>query len=403
MSTPLSASASALQDLPIFKELPSAVLQKLAAEAEEINISKDQTIIKKGDPGDSMFLIRRGAVVVHDEDHIFATLISGEYFGEYALIDDYTRSATVTASQPTELIRLTRERFNATMGDHPELKDAILMELIKRLRHLNTLQDQLLKNNNEIQHKNKEIAAINQKLTEINDEKTQIMLVLAHELRNTLTSSITLGESLHEEIKDRAPDLEEYIDRLNRSLWRMSKSVDRMISKKTEVKSVELNTSEFSLTALLEDLNNHFIDRATEKHVKLIFKGSGYQVTLDPALTRQILENLIGNAIRFSPGGARVVVQTYEEDPYLCISIKDQGPGLSEAALRPLLEPLDEQEDTVKNPSDISLSIVRRYTESMGGKVQCDSQPGHGATFILKFKDYQKESSQKGFWDLFKT
>ena len=379
------------------------VLQKLATQVEEVSVPKDQTVIKKGDPGESMYLITRGAVVVHDEDQVLATLITGEYFGEYALIDDYTRSATVTTTQPSELLKLSREKFNDIMKDHPELKDAILMELIKRLRHLNTLQEQLLKNNQEIQQKNKEIAVINQQLAEINEEKTQIMIMLAYELRNTLTSSITLGESLHEEIKERTPDLEEYTDRLNRSLWRMSKSVDRMIAKKSKIDTVDLKVSEFSLTELLADLSKYFEERANEKNIKLSFKGDAFLVRLDRSLTRQILENLIGNAIRFSPGGARVAVQTFEDETDLCISIKDQGPGLTAEALKPLTEPLSEEEIEVKNPSDISLSIVRRYTEYMGGTVQCESQPGQGAKFMLRFADYQKESGQKGFWDFFKS
>ena len=379
------------------------VLQKLATQVEEVSVPKDQTVIKKGDPGESMYLITRGAVVVHDEDQVLATLITGEYFGEYALIDDYTRSATVTTTQPSELLKLSREKFNDIMKDHPELKDAILMELIKRLRHLNTLQEQLLKNNQEIQQKNKEIAVINQQLAEINEEKTQIMIMLAYELRNTLTSSITLGESLHEEIKERTPDLEEYTDRLNRSLWRMSKSVDRMIAKKSKIDTVDLKVSEFSLTELLVDLSKYFEERANEKNIKLSFKGDAFLVRLDRSLTRQILENLIGNAIRFSPGGARVAVQTFEDETDLCISIKDQGPGLTAEALKPLTEPLSEEEIEVKNPSDISLSIVRRYTEYMGGTVQCESQPGQGAKFMLRFTDYQKEAGQKGFWDFFKS
>ena len=153
----LSIQAQALQKISLFAELPDNVLQQLASELQEVEAQKDHTVIRKGDEGDSMFLVTRGAVMVHDGDQILATLIAGEYFGEYALIDSYTRSASVTATQPTLLLQLSRERFNAIMEQHPKLKDAVLKELIKRLRNLNIMQEQLVKSNNEIQEQKHEI------------------------------------------------------------------------------------------------------------------------------------------------------------------------------------------------------------------------------------------------------
>lgn len=400
----LSTQAQALQRISLFAELPETVLQQLASELQEVEAQKDHTIIRKGDDGDSMFLVTRGAVMVHDGEQILATLIVGEYFGEYTLIDSTMRSASVTATQPTMLLQLSRERFNVIMEKHPNLKDAVLKELIKRLRNLNMMQEQLVKNNNEIQEQKREIQKMNAYLSEVSEEKDKIMRILAHELKNTLTSTISISESLKEELAERTPDLSEYIERLNSSLWRMNDRIDRILSVKSSLpKERELNISEFNLTELTEELSQQFDEVAHEKGVKLQFKIGPYLVKLDRVYTHQILENLIGNAIKFSTAGKKVLVKTQEIDEFLSIKVSDQGPGLSTEALKPLTNSEPMEEVNIKNASDLSLTIVRKFTEYMGGTISCDTEPGKGACFILKFKDYQKPSSDSKFWDFFKT
>jgi signal transduction histidine kinase len=400
----VSTKALALQKIPLFAELPESVLQQLASEIQEVEAEKDHIIIKKGEEGDSMFLVIRGAVMVHDGDQILATLIAGEYFGEYALIDSYTRSASVTATQPTMLLQLSRERFNTIMEQHPGLKDAVLKELIKRLRNLNVMQEQLVKSNNEIQEQKREIQQMNAYLSEVSEEKDKIMRILAHELKNTLTSTISISESLHDEMAERAPDLSEYTERLTSSLWRMNDRIDRILSVKSKLpKEKELEITEFGLEEVVEELYQQFNEMANSKGVKLLFKVDPYRVKLDRVYMHQILENLIGNAIKFSTGGKRVSVKTQEVGDKLNILVSDQGPGLSEVALRPLTNPEIMEEVHIKNASDLSLTIVRKFTESMGGRITCDTAPGKGASFTLEFKEFQKPSSDGKFWDIFKS
>ena len=400
----LSTQALALQKISLFQELPEPVVQQLASELQEVEAQKDHIIIRKGDEGDSMFLVIRGAVMVHDGDQVLATLIAGEYFGEYALIDSYTRSASVTATQPTLLLQLSRERFNAIMERYPTLKDAVLKELIKRLRNLNVMQEQLIKSNNEIQEQKREIQQMNAYLSEVNEEKDKIMRILAHELKNTLTSTISIGESLLEELKERTPDLSEYMERLTTSLWRMNDRIDRILSVKSKLPAdKELKITDINLGEVMEELSKQFSEVANEKGVKLLLKAEPYIVKLDWLYTHEILENLIGNAIKFSPGGKRVLVKTQEEGETLNIIVSDQGPGMSQQAQKPLTSPEIMEEIHIKNASDLSLTIVRKFTEAMGGTISCKSEPGKGTDFILKFKDYQRPASDGKFWGFFKS
>ncbi len=398
----LSRHASTLQDLPIFKMLPEQVLEELANQAEAVTIPKDREIIAKGDSGDSMYVLLKGVVRVHDQDQLLATLIAGEYFGEYALIDHYTRSATVTTNQVCELLILKGNSFRSVMEQYPKSRDAIMKQLTKRLRDLNVMQEQLMRKNQEIREQTLEIEGMNTQLQAMNEQKSYIMKVLAHELRNTLTAGITLGESLQQEIMEKTPELNEYMQPLNKSLWRMSQSVDRMLESESKIEVGEVRAVEFSLTELLENVKDQFKDLASGKKIKLTLKGDHYLVKLDRSLTRQILEIIIGGAIKFSPGGAKVGIKVFTDQERLCISIKDQGPGFTAEALKPLTVPELGQDVILHNPSDLSLSIIRRYTESMGGTVKCISKPGKGAEFILRFNEFTRTSADKGLWGLFK-
>ncbi len=399
-----SGRTQALQNISLFSELPDTVLEELASELQEIEAGKDQLIIKKEEQGDSMYMLVRGAVKVHDGDNVLATLIAGEYFGEYALIDSYTRSASVTATQPTLLLQLSKARFDIIMEQHPKLKDAVLKELINRLRNLNSMQEQLLKSNHEIQEQKREIQKMNAYLAEVSDEKDKIMRVLAHELKNTLTSSISISESLLQDLNQRLPDLSEYMERLNSSLWRMNDRIDRILSVKSSLpKEKELEIISINLMELADELSTQFNDNAIEKGVKLQFKVEPYLVQLDRVYAHEIFENLIGNAIKFSTSGKRVLVKSQEEDGELSIVVSDQGPGLTEQAKKPITSPELLDEVHIKNASDLSLTIVRKFTEAMGGTISCESEPGKGAIFTLRFKDYQKPASDNKFWGMFKS
>nr|WP_321233892.1 sigma 54-interacting transcriptional regulator [uncultured Psychroserpens sp.] len=110
---------------------------------KEENYGKNQTIFKKGDEGDSMYVIVDGSVKVHENNYIFSTMQKGECFGEYALIDDQKRSAAVSTLENTTLIKINRDRFLDIMSSDSGFSLGILTVLIKRHRNIDTIQENL--------------------------------------------------------------------------------------------------------------------------------------------------------------------------------------------------------------------------------------------------------------------
>jgi signal transduction histidine kinase len=107
----------------------------------------------------------------------------------------------------------------------------------------------------------------------------------------------------------------------------------------------------------------------------------------DELRLEQVLQNLIGNAIKYSPNGGQVVVRAEQGDPYACISVEDQGIGIPASALPRLFSRFYRASNV--NPQHISglgvgLYVVKEIVALHGGDVMVDSHEGAGSTFTVR-------------------
>jgi len=103
---------------------------------------------------------------------------------------------------------------------------------------------------------------------------------------------------------------------------------------------------------------------------------------------RQILDNLISNAVKFSPPGRKVYLNILPKNDNINFSIKDEGPGLTEDDKLNLFgkfKRLSAQPTGDENSTGLGLSIAKKLTEAMNGKIWCESEAGKGAEFIVEF------------------
>jgi CRP-like cAMP-binding protein len=133
------AAADFLATVPLLREVTSDEIDLLAEVTREKTFPRGSVILFEDDPGDSLYLIRSGAVkvVLLGEDGrevILATLGVGEYFGELSLIDGEPRSAHVIAMEEARLIILRRDDFRRRVEASPPVAWALLTELSRRLR-----------------------------------------------------------------------------------------------------------------------------------------------------------------------------------------------------------------------------------------------------------------------------
>jgi CRP/FNR family cyclic AMP-dependent transcriptional regulator len=143
-----ATTLESLRKVPVFREVDHRYLAELAALARARTFAAGTTIVRQGDPGDSVFVIKAGFLKVHVSGPSGAITTlgmmgAGEIFGELSLLDGGPRSATVTALTRAELISLEREPFLRTLEARPRTAIAVLEVIARRLRLLSERSDDI--------------------------------------------------------------------------------------------------------------------------------------------------------------------------------------------------------------------------------------------------------------------
>jgi AAA family ATP:ADP antiporter len=125
-----------LRSLDLFERLTTEQLAELAAAVTEVTFPPGRTIVAEGQFGDELFVIKSGEVRVTRAGIVLNVAKAGDFFGEMALLDGETRSATGTAVGPVRLLRLSREAVLRTMEEQPAIAIAICQTLSRRVRNL---------------------------------------------------------------------------------------------------------------------------------------------------------------------------------------------------------------------------------------------------------------------------
>ena len=134
-----TVSTTVLKSVPLFAGFPDEQLRTLVSVVTRRSAPRSSVIMAAGDPIDSLYIVISGRlkVMMGDSDGkevILSLLGPGEFFGEMGLIDDSPRSATVVATEPCELISITKRDFRRCLAENFEMTNAVMRALVRRLR-----------------------------------------------------------------------------------------------------------------------------------------------------------------------------------------------------------------------------------------------------------------------------
>lgn len=135
----MSSLTDFLLYVPIFADLPEEALEKITTIGSKRSYKKDSVILMEEDAGSALFIIVSGKVKISrtstdGREVILTYLTDSDFFGEMAILDGMTRSATVMAAEDSELFIIQRDEFLNLLKERPEVSIALLQELTKRLR-----------------------------------------------------------------------------------------------------------------------------------------------------------------------------------------------------------------------------------------------------------------------------
>ncbi len=387
-----------LRKTKVFSETEESVLAEISAGLQEISVRRNHNIFKKGDEGDAMYIIKSGSVRVHDGGHILSRLFPGQVFGEFALFDKESRSASVTADEPTVLYRLSQDNFYEIMAEKAEVTKGVLKKVIRRIREMNVLESKLaksylkiLKQKQEIeeQHKNildqkAELEIANRKLTALNEEKNRLISVVSHGLRNPLTSSLIVVDLIENDSDNLTSDQKEYVHLLNDGLHRMNSMINQTLDIDTiQLQRSNLKIERVNLAEILKQVEKSFKYALKIKKLTLELKTEDLYAEVDRNFIFLIFDNIVSNAVKFSPAESKIHIELFRSGERARIEISDEGPGISREALKILF---DKPQAHGRSKDKTGLSIVRKYVEAMNGNFEVISNQDRGTTFVVSFQ-----------------
>lgn len=232
------------------------------------------------------------------------------------------------------------------------------------------------------------------KLAEVASEtKSNFLANMSHEIRTPLGIILGFSELLIDDSispKEKA----EAIAAVRRNGQQLSKIIDEILDlSKVEAGKMDFEKTEISLIDLVRSVKGFMSLPAKEKGIHLNFKIKNKipsSIYSNQTRLQQILVNLIGNAIKFSPKGnvkVEVAFETQNGKPTLIFRVKDSGPGLTAAQIENLFQPFTQVDTSMTRKhggTGLGLALSRRLAKALGGDISVNaSKPGEGCEFVV--------------------
>jgi signal transduction histidine kinase len=239
--------------------------------------------------------------------------------------------------------------------------------------------------------KNVQLAEANEKLKFLNEEKNEIMGIVVHDLKNPLSGILYLSKKLY---KSRDDITLEEIKAKSSEIVNTTERMFELITKLLDINAIEsgkriFQKSEFNPAELIEIVVNDFKPKCDEKNIMVHFDNKcKTSITTDLISTRQIFENILSNAIKYSTPNKNIYISVSENENAARISVKDEGPGFTEKDKLKLFHKfarLSAKPTGGERSTGLGLSIVKKLVEAMDGEIYCISNEGKGSEFVISF------------------
>ena len=227
-----------------------------------------------------------------------------------------------------------------------------------------------------------------------NRMKSQFLANMSHEIRTPTNSILRFSDILHNMIQE--PQAKKYLSTIISSGRTLMALINDLLDlAKIEAGKMVLNKEPINLRQLLEEIAQMFDSEVAKKKVRLLREMDAAVpsiVILDDIRLRQMLINLVGNAVKFTSEGTIKISVTAEKlnpeksEGMLVIAVQDTGIGISEESQASIFDSFQQEHDTTTSKfggTGLGLTITRRLVEMMGGSIGLKSRKGEGSTFTI--------------------
>lgn len=291
-------------------------------------------------------------------------------------INDYQSKAELSA----------QKLFTVVIAGIRAYSDLIQLDLLRQ-----HLEDQVEKRTHELQEQYTHTVELNEQLIKLNQEKNEFLGIASHDLKNPLSAIQGLSDMIRSEYGT-LPEIE-VVDIAN-NIFKASRQMFELITTFLDVNAIEsghlnLSLSTIDLLPILQTLVKDYSERARMKQITLHFQPTAttFLVWADQNICHQILDNLISNALKYSPLGQNIVIRLSQTEQSVRCEVQDEGPGLNAEDKQKLFKKftrLSAQPTGKEHSTGLGLFIVNKLVTAINGKVWCESEFGRGATFVVE-------------------
>ncbi|MEO6258838.1 MAG: ATP-binding protein, partial [Thermoanaerobaculia bacterium] len=216
--------------------------------------------------------------------------------------------------------------------------------------------------------------------------REEVLAIVSHDLRNPL-SATTLATSLLQLSERLSEEDREQLDLIDLSARRMRRLIEDLldVTRLEGGKRLPIEPERIAVETLFQESFSLFNAQATSAHITLHFdtEGSLPDVHADRHRVLQVISNLIGNALKFTPAGGAISVQATTRESDVLFSVTDTGPGIPKENLGDIFNPYWQAKRTARLGAGLGLPIAKGVVEAHGGAIWAESEPEEGTRFYF--------------------
>jgi len=244
----------------------------------------------------------------------------------------------------------------------------------------------------EIQRQLRELEEQTKILNTLNIEKQQIISVVSHDLKGPFNRIFALIQLMTLSTENLSKDQKEYLDKMHQIVADGLSMIRNLLdNRRLDEKAIDFVPENVNLSLLISLLVKNYKTLAERKKIKLFLETpTQLFILIDKLYFNRVIENLISNALKFSPPDSAIHVILESKNGLAEIRIKDEGPGISKEDQKMLFQKynrLTARPTGGESSTGLGLYIVKTIVDKMGGEVFCESEEGKGATFVVRLKN----------------
>lgn len=304
----------------------------------------------------------------------------------------YQESVVIMGSfSSEELARFIEEQMNIQNQQTNKLR-ALMKDHVDFIKKQANREKAYLEDftvlNNELTNVQRELIKKNAELRDLNNQKNMFLGIAAHDLRTPLNAIMGFSEYLVEELAEMMNDdqKEILVTIFDSSRYMLSLVNDLLDFSKIEMGKLDLHLQKRDILGTIKKTISLNRPLGLRNGIQIDYEGCEERciAVVDNSKITQVMNNLLINAIRYSPQDTTIQVSLSLEDGFYWVFVKDQGYGIPEEEIGKLFKPFGTTSVTStheEKSSGLGLAIVKKIVEGHGGKISVESQVGKGSIF----------------------